>query len=277
MPACRHGYAIASRRVSAASRSRDCEIAAGFLASEGTVVQITFARHRAITMSQEQATVRTIAVVSQKGGAGKTTLALHVAVAAELAGYSTVLLDMDPQGTAEAWSDWRKEAPPVVIPAKTATLAKTIEKAESHGADLVVIDTPPLAEAEARYAARIADLVLVPCRPNAFDVHSIRTTTDLTRFAAKPAFAVFNSGPVAASRIYAETAELVGEIGLQVAPFRFSERAAFRHATGAGRAAQEIEPDGKAAAEVEALWRWICHQVDMPSRRRANTTARDAA
>ena len=62
--------------------------------------------------------MRTIAVVSQKGGAGKTTLALHIAVAAELAGYSTVLLDMDPQGTAEAWSDWREEAPPVVIPAK---------------------------------------------------------------------------------------------------------------------------------------------------------------
>lgn len=244
---------------------------------ERMVAKITHARHRAITTPQEHGHVRTIAVVSQKGGAGKTTLALHVAVAAELAGYSTVLLDMDPQGTAEAWSDWRKEAPPVVIPAKTATLAKTIEKAESHGADVVVIDTPPLAEAEARYAARIADLVLVPCRPNAFDIHSIRTTTDLTRFAAKPAFAVFNSGPVGASRLYAETAELVSQIGLQVAPFHFSERAAFRHATGAGRAAQEIEPTGKAAAEVDALWRWICHQVGMQPRHRATMMARDAA
>ena len=83
---------------------------------------------------------------------------------------------------------------------------------------LAVIDTPPLAEAEARVAAKAADLVLVPCRPNAFDLHSIRTTTDLTRFAAKPAFAVFNAGPVAAARLYAETTELVTEIGLQVAP-----------------------------------------------------------
>lgn len=218
--------------------------------------------------------MRTVAVISQKGGAGKTTLALHIAVAAELAGYSTALIDMDPQGTAEAWSEWRKEAPPAVVPAKTATLARTLEKAAQHGAEIAVIDTPPLAEAEARAAAKAADLVLVPCRPNAFDLHSIRTTTDLTRFAAKPAFAVFNAGPVAAARLYAETAALVTEIGLQVAPPRLSERAAFRHATGGGQAAQEIEAAGKAAAEVEALWRWICQQIGVPPRHRANTTAR---
>ena len=221
--------------------------------------------------------MRTIAVISQKGGAGKTTLALHIAVAAEMAGYSTVLLDMDPQGTSEAWSEWRKEAPPVVIPAKTATLARTLEKAASHGADIVVIDTPPLAEAEARAAAKIADLVLVPCRPNAFDVHSIKTTTDLTRFAAKPAFAIFNAGPVAAARLYAETAEVVTEIGLPVGPFRLSERAAFRHATGSGQTAQETEPHSKAAAEVTALWGWICQQIAMPPRQRANTRAKVTA
>lgn len=215
--------------------------------------------------------MRTIAVISQKGGAGKTTLALHIAVAAELAGYSTVLLDMDPQGTAEAWSEWRKEAPPVVIPAKTAMLSRTLEKAASHGADFVIMDTPPLAEAEARAAAKIADLVLVPCRPNAFDVHSIKTTADLTHFAAKPAFAIFNAGPVNAAKLYAETAEVVTEIGLPVAPHRLSERAAFRHATGSGQTAQETEPAGKAAGEVAALWVWICQQVNVPPCKHANT------
>jgi chromosome partitioning protein len=217
--------------------------------------------------------VRTVAVISQKGGAGKTTFALHIAVAAELAGYSTVLIDMDPQGTAEAWSEWRKEAPPTVVPAKTATLGRTLERAAGHGAEFAVIDTPPLAEAEARAAAKAADLVLVPCRPNAFDLHSIRTTTDLTRFAAKPAFVIFNAGPVTAPRLYAETTELVNEIGMKVAPIRISERATFRHSTGSGQAAQETEPRGKAAAEVDALWRWICQQVNMPPRQRANTPA----
>jgi chromosome partitioning protein len=97
----------------------------------------------------------------------------------------------------------------------------------------------------------------LPCDPerphsetNAFDLHSIRTTTDLTRFAAKPAFVIFNAGPVAAARLYAETTELVNEIGMKVAPIRISERATFRHSTGSGQAAQETEPQGKAAAEV---------------------------
>ena len=148
--------------------------------------------------------MRTIAVISQKGGAGKTTLALHIAVAAEQGGCSTILVDMDPQGTAEAWSEWRKEAPPVVIPAKAPTLAKTLEKAAALGAELAIVDTPPLAEAEARAAMRAADLILVPCRPNAFDLHSIKLTADMVSFAAKPAFVVFNAGPVAASRMYGE-------------------------------------------------------------------------
>ena len=221
--------------------------------------------------------MRTIAVISQKGGAGKTTLALHVAVAAEQAGYSTVLVDMDPQGTAEAWSEWRKEAPPVVIPAKAPTLAKTLEKAAAHGAELAVIDTPPLAEAEARAAMRVADLVLVPCRPNAFDLHAIKLTADMVSFAGKPAFVVFNAGPVAASRLYGETAELVTEMGMQVAPIRVSERAAFRHATGSGKSAQELEPAGKAAEEVADAWQWVSQQVNMKTRRRVHTSPKVSA
>jgi chromosome partitioning protein len=215
--------------------------------------------------------MRTVAVISQKGGAGKTTLALHIAVAAERAGYSTVLVDMDSQGTLEAWGDWRKEEPPVVISAKTPTLAKTLEKAAAHGAELAVIDTPPVAEAEARTAAKAADLVLVPCRPNAFDLHSIRTTADLTRFAGRPAFVIFNAGPVSAARMYAETAEIVTELGMRVGDARFCERATFRHATGSGKSAQEIEPTSKAAQEVADLWTWICKQVDMASCKRVHT------
>ena len=221
--------------------------------------------------------MQTIAVISQKGGAGKTTMSLHLAVAAQAAGFSTVLLDMDPQGTAEAWSEWRKEAPPVVIPAKTASLVRTLEKVEGYGADLVVIDTPPLADAEARSAAKLSDLVLVPCRPNAFDLHSIKTTADLIRFAGKPAFVVFNAGPVAAARLYAETTEIVTELGLKVAPIRLSERATFRHSTGSGQAAQEAEPNSKAAAEIKALWMWACQQVGMAARERANTATGAAA
>jgi chromosome partitioning protein len=217
--------------------------------------------------------MRTVAVASQKGGCGKTTLALHLAVAAERAGYATVVIDMDPQGTAEAWSEWRKEAPPPVIPAKAPTLARVLERASGHGAEFVVIDTPPIAEAEARAAAREADLVLVPCRPNAFDLHSVKTTAELPALAEKAAFAVFNAGPVSGAKLYAETSELVADFGLRVAPCRLSDRATFRHATGSGQSAQEIEPDGKAASEIEALWAWVCKQVNLPIRQHVNTHA----
>jgi chromosome partitioning protein len=85
--------------------------------------------------------MKAIAVVSQKGGAGKTTLALHIAVAAELAGLSAAIFDMDPQGTAERWGEWRKEEPPAVVAAKTTTLARRLEQARAAKGDLVVIDT----------------------------------------------------------------------------------------------------------------------------------------
>ena len=113
--------------------------------------------------------MKTIAIVSQKGGAGKTTVALHIAVAADQAGLSVALIDMDPQATAETWSVWRKnDEHPAVVAAKAPTLSRTLAKASQLGADLVIIDTPPLAQAEAAEAVREADLILIPCRPGRF-------------------------------------------------------------------------------------------------------------
>jgi len=210
--------------------------------------------------------MRTIAVVSQKGGAGKTTLALHIAVAAELSGLSTAMLDLDPQGTAEAWAAWRKEEPPEVIGAKASTLPRTLEKAATAGADLVVIDTPPMAQAEARAAAQAADLILIPCRPRPFDLHAIQTTAGLVLDMGKPAFVIFNAGPPRGTVAYTEATEVATLIGFKVAPVHLTERAAFHVATRDGRSAQEMEPEGKAAAEVAAIWTWICAQLQVKSR-----------
>ena len=153
--------------------------------------------------------MKIVAIVSQKGGAGKTTLALHIAVAAERAGISTAILDMDPQGTAERWSEWRQEEPPVVVAAKATTLNRRLEQARAANGGLIVIDTPPLAQTEAREAARIADLILIPCRPSAFDLDAIRITADLANDIRKPAFVVINAGPPHGTSIYKD----VGETG----------------------------------------------------------------
>lgn len=211
--------------------------------------------------------MKVVAVVSQKGGAGKTTLALHIAVAAERAGLSAAILDMDPQGTAERWSEWRKEEPPAVVAAKATTLARRIEQAKGAAGDLVVIDTPPLAQTEAREAARIANLILIPCRPSAFDLDAIRITADLANDIRKPAFVVVNAGPPHGTAVYRDVAETVESFGLKVAPARLAERAAFRHAVREGKSVQETEPEGRAAEEVDALWTWIAGQLGIKTTR----------
>lgn len=164
-------------------------------------------------------------------------------------------------GTAERWGEWRKEEPPVVVSAKAATLGKRLEQAEKAGADIVVIDTPPLAQSEAREAARAAGMILIPCRPAAFDLDAIRLTAGLARDSGKPAFVVINAGPPNGTAIYADVANVVKGIGLDLCPHRLSERAAFRHSVGQGRAAQEVEENGKAAAEISTLWAWIARNL----------------
>lgn len=211
------------------------------------------------------------ACVSQKGGAGKTTLALHLAVAAQQAGYEAVIIDIDPQGTVEAWGGWRKDAPPIVISAKASNLIKTLDRARDAGADIAFIDTPPLAQGDASAAARAADLVLIPCRPRAFDLHAIRLTASLVEMTRKPAYAVFNGGHPATVRGYDEPAEIVASLGLEVAPVRIADRGPYHQATMTGQAAQEIEPNGRAAEEVHALWEWLCQQIRMPSQKHTGT------
>ena len=211
----------------------------------------------------EYAVVLVCACVSQKGGSGKTTVALHLAVAAQVAGYDTVIVDLDPQGTAEAWGGWRKEAPPVVISAKSGNLAKILERAREAGAGLAIIDTPPLAQADASAAARAASLVIIPCRPKAFDLHAVRITASLVEMTRTPAFVLFNGGHPSATAGYAEPEEVVRALGLQVAPVRLADRAPYHQATMTGQAAQEIEPDGRAANEVAVLWTWFCSQMSM--------------
>lgn len=216
----------------------------------------------------------TIAIVSQKGGSGKTTLAVHLAAAATKAGMVSCIIDTDPQATAAAWSDWRSGAEPEVVTSPPARLVKTIDDAKKLGAQVIVIDTPPHADAAAREAVTGADLVLLPTRPRGFDLHAIQTTAQLLRFAGKPAFVVFNAIPARGVQLIAEASELVATYGLSVCPITFADRAAFHHATTAGKVAAELNPDSKASAEAQALWEWACKQVGIKSRKCVNTSTK---
>lgn len=207
----------------------------------------------------------TIAIISQKGGAGKTTLALHLAAAAECAGYTALVIDLDPQATASQWAAWREDRPPIVIDSAPPRLLSKIEQATKKGADLIVIDTPPHADSAASAAVEAADLVLIPCRPSAFDLAAVKTTASLVKIRNKPAFIVFTAGSPTAPRMYEEATQLVKDYGLEVCPHIIADRAAFRHAAADGKTAMEIEPSGKAAGEVRRIYTWVCKHVNMRS------------
>lgn len=209
----------------------------------------------------------TIAIISQKGGAGKTTLALHLAAAAQASGRVALVVDTDPQATASQWAAWRQEAPPEVIDSPPPRLAAKIAAAKEQGAEVIVIDTPPHADSAARAAVEAADLVLIPCRPSAFDLSAIQTTAKLVQLLRRPAFVVFTAGPPNAPRIYQEAGELVDSFGTPPCPVLLPDRAAYRHASAEGRTVMESEPAGKAAEEVRELYKWTCRQLDMAAPR----------
>lgn len=205
----------------------------------------------------------TIAIVSQKGGTGKTTLAIHLAAAAERKGEVALIIDADPQATASQWAAWREEAPPEVIDSAPPRIAAKIAQAKEAGATFIVIDTPPHADTTASKAMEAADLVLIPCRPSAFDLAAIRTTARLVQLLAKPAWVVFTAGPPHAERIHADAAALVAGFGVPTCPHRIADRAMFRHASAAGKSVFEFDPDGKAASEIEHVHMWVCEQVNV--------------
>ena len=208
--------------------------------------------------------MRIIAVISQKGGAGKTTLAVHLATAASAAGHAAAIIDLDPQATATSWGDRRKASAPEVVSGQAVRLPALIGAAKANGADFLVLDTAPNADQTASLAARAADLVLIPCRPSTFDIEAIETTLLLAKAASKRAYVVLNAVPPR-SGIGKEAGEGLRVGGALVAPVQLTQRASYGHGVIDGRTAQEFEPNGKAAEEITALYKWLCGQVDMPT------------
>ena len=182
------------------------------------------------------------------------------------------IIDLDQQATAAQWADWRDDESVAVVAAPHGRLLPTLEEARRSEVDLVIIDSPPAADSAAVAAAKSADLVLIPTRPSAFDLHAIRTTSDLIRVAQKPGYVVLNGMPPRAAALLDEVVAVIQSLNLILAPVCLVDRAAFRHAVVNGQTAQEYEPNGKAAGEVESLYVWTCGQVGMSTRPQPRTS-----
>lgn len=207
--------------------------------------------------------MKTLAILSQKGGAGKTTLAINLAVAADKATRGkAALIDLDPQASAASWGDSRQADTPPVVSAQASRLGPCLEAAKEAGAKFVIIDTAPHSESTSLAAARAADLVIIPCRAAILDLRAINTTIDLAKLAGTPAAVVLNAVPPRGS-ITEEAAAAVAGYETTLAPIRITQRAAFVHSLTLGKSIQEYEPTGKGADEIKQLYKWICKQIIM--------------
>jgi chromosome partitioning protein len=201
----------------------------------------------------------TWALIAQKGGAGKTTLALHLAYEAASAGKRTLLIDLDQQASAAHWADRRAADVAVdfgVAAGNSGNIRATIAGARAEGIEMCIIDTAPNADMAGLAAAKVADLVLIPCRPYSLDIDAVGATVDVCRLARRPYLVVLNATPIR-SRVVAETREVMEGWGAPVCPMVISERVALKHCMTDGRVVQEYEPHGAAAAEIATLYRYL--------------------
>ena len=211
--------------------------------------------------------MKTVAIISQKGGAGKTTLALHLATSSALAGRNTAIIDLDPQASAANWGDRRTAELPVVLSAHASRLGHEIKRVEEMEGDLLIIDTAPHSDSAALEAAKAADLILVPCRPAILDIEAISTTLDLVRTTGTPIFVVMNAVAPQGNEA-AEAAEAITGLDVQVCPHQLRQRVAFSRALISGQSAEEFEPGGKAAEEAARLHAFVCEHLHIPTRAR---------
>lgn len=203
--------------------------------------------------------MKTLVIAAQKGGAGKTTIAVHLAVAAHQAGLRVGVVDTDPQGSAVAWAEARGEdtgAPVPVVPLDPHAVGAGVATARADGYDLLIVDTPPHAAAGTAAALAHADFALMPVRPSMLDLAAVPASIALLQASGRPGAFVVSSAPVRASETR-DTERALAESGYRVLNTVIHDRTAYRRALAHGQAVGEFEPKGKAALEIKALWREV--------------------
>ena len=210
--------------------------------------------------------MRIVAVASQKGGSGKTTLAGHLAVHAEHAGAGpVVLIDVDPQASLADWWNERGADTPAFAHADVGRLAADLEMLRRQGFRLAIIDTPPAVSVAVERVIEAAELVLVPARPSPHDLRAAGATVEQCARAGKPLVFIVNAATPGA-RITQEIAVALSQHGV-VAPTIVHQRVDFAQSMMDGRTACETDPAGRSAAEIAALWTFVTDRLERNFRR----------
>lgn len=199
--------------------------------------------------------MRILALVSQKGGVGKTTLAGHLAVEAERGGRMVAILDTDPQGSLAAWWNSRQAETPLFVRGSLAELRQQLTELEALGVDLVVIDTPPAITSHIQLVVECSDLILIPARPSPHDLRAVGGTIELVEPTGKPMIFVVN-GATQRARITADAAIALSQHGT-VAPTTVHHRVDFANSMIDGRTVGELDANSNSAKEIADLWNYV--------------------
>jgi chromosome partitioning protein len=205
-------------------------------------------------------TLRVLALASQKGGSGKTTLSGHLAVQAQRAGHGpVVLIDIDPQGSLADWWNERQDDYPAFAQTTVARLSSDLEVLRAQGFKLAVIDTPPAITMAIQSVISVAELIIVPTRPSPHDLRAVGATVDLCERAGKPLIFVVNAATPKA-KITSEAAVALSQHGT-VAPVMLHHRTDYAASMIDGRTVMEVDPKGRSAAEIRDLWAFVQHRL----------------
>ncbi len=229
--------------------------------------------------------MKTLVVMSRKGGAGKTTVAVNLTLAARAMGVKAVLADADPLRSATEVLRERDDAAGLLFETSASKLFTLTEASRRAGADLLIIDTPAAPEADVAEAVKVADFCLAVSRPTYLDLAAAVRSVAVIQRLGRDGMIVLNQCAPARNHVeppaVVKAMEALRFVSLTVSPIALRSRMIYQTAFAYGRSVQEIDPEGAAATEVQALcediWRRLGGEVRRPPLRTANDDLRRPA
>jgi chromosome partitioning protein len=200
-----------------------------------------------------------ISVLAQKGGVGKSMIARSLAVQGLLAGRRTAVIDTDPQGTVTAWGKRRPLDAPTIVTLGVNTISNLLTELRGKGAGLVLIDSPPHAQPIINLVASASELALIVTGPYPEDLEQVGAVAGIVKSLKKKAVIILNKTPPRSQALTLARSALA-TFALPICPTALTQLVAHPYASAEGLTAQEREPDGKAAAELGDVWKWLAQQ-----------------
>ena len=217
--------------------------------------------------------MKTIAVLSRKGGAGKTTMAVSLAIAAQQAALKAVVADIDPLRSAAVVLGGRKDAASILLETSAGRLKAVREACRRNGCDLLIIDTPPSPASDVVKAIDIADVCIAVARPSALDVAAIHETIELIWKRKRPGLVALNQCPPARNGVEAaltrRALQALAYARLPVAQTKIRSRLCYQQAAGEAQAATEFAPRSEAALDLQRLLVEVGERITGDARREA--------